>query len=131
VLEVSEYRDCTWCETLKGENQRLAQAAADAKAKLGATKLRNRVSLLMSVLMMAAICGVAWFAGNWAYGRAMAPPPPEKPEQCIESAEVISSDDSMRRCSVGGRLTVERLGVADKVLVRCHCGVDIVQGGGQ
>lgn len=115
---------------MKEENQKLAQRAAEAKAKLGETKARNRNSLLMAAACMSIICGVAWIAGQLLHGVAMAPPPPDPPVQCIESAEVISSDDSVRHCPIGGKLTVEHLGVADKVLVRCHCGTESALDGG-
>lgn len=121
---MDDYRGCTKCESLKSENQKLQQKCDEIDKRLAKIMRHKRKSMVLSGAIAALICGSAWVLGNYLHGRASAPPEPPKPTPCIESAEVISSDDSMRSCSEGGRLVVEHLNVADKVLVRCHCGAN-------
>lgn len=124
---MSEYRDCPRCEKLKDENQKISQSLADAKTKLSKVWRLN----MKAALVAACVIGGSVLAGFSGYSKASKPPPPEKPEPCLESAEVISSDDSMRRCSPGAKLTVTPLQVADKVLVRCECGTSATKDAGQ
>lgn len=123
---MTAFRDCVRCEKLRRENESFERETMDAKKRAAATKRWNRVTLFSCTAAVA--CSVV--IGGIAYGRAKMPPEPEKQPPCIESAVVISSDDSTRTCPPGGRLTATPLQVADKVLVRCHCGADAERDGG-
>jgi hypothetical protein len=63
--------------------------------------------------------------GVWATVRAIlapaTPPAPERPPECIESAEIVSVNDSARSCRSGRIVTTDTPG--GYVLVRCVCEV--------
>ena len=124
---VNDYRDCPRCEKLKEENQKLGQTNAEMKQALSASKRKT----LLPLIPMSGLVAFGLVLGLYAYGLAMKPTPPQEPAKCTESAEVISSDDSMRHCSPGAKLTVTPLQVADKVLVRCECGTNAPKEDGQ
>jgi hypothetical protein len=120
---VNDYRDCPKCEKLKDENQKLRQTQDELQAKLRSIKRRNATAFIPALIGV----GLCMFVSSIIHGLVTAPVEPPKPIQCADSAEVISSDDSMRHCSPGAKLTVTPLQVADKVLVRCECGTNAVK----
>jgi len=124
---VNDYRDCPKCEKLKDENQKLQQTQNELQTKLRSIKRRNAAAFIPALIGV----GVFMVLSSIVHGVVTAPKEPPKPIQCADSAEVISSDDSMRHCSPGAKLTVTPLQVADKVLVRCECGTNAVKDDGQ
>lgn len=124
---MNDYRDCPRCEKLKDENQKLQQTQGDLQAKLRSIKRRNAAAFIPALIGV----GVCMVLSSIVHAVVTAPKEPPKPVQCADSAEVISSDDSMRHCSPGAKLTVTPLQVADKVLVRCDCGTSAAKGDGQ
>ena len=128
---VNDYRDCAKCEKLKDENQKLRQTQDELQTKLRSIKRRNAAALIAALIPALIGVGVFMVLSSIVHGVVTAPKEPPKPIQCADSAEVISSDDSMRHCSPGAKLTVTPLQVADKVLVRCECGTNAVKDVGQ
>ncbi len=124
---MNDYRDCPKCEKLKDENQKLQQTQNELQTKLRSIKRRNAAAFIPALIGV----GVFMVLSSIVHGVVTAPKEPPKPIQCADSAEVISSDDSMRHCSPGAKLTVTPLQVADKVLVRCECGTNAVKDDGQ
>ena len=124
---VNDYRDCPRCEKLKDEKHTLEQTRNDLQEKLRSIKRRNAAAFIPALVGG----GLCMFLSSIVHGLVTAPKKPPIPVQCADSAEVISSDDSMRHCSPGAKLTVTPLQVADKVLVRCECGTNAVKDVGQ
>lgn len=113
---MSDYRDCPRCERLRDENQKTVQAAEEAKAQLATMKRWNRTSAF-GIACIVGVCGAgAWLIGNVIRGNMM------RPEQCVESVEIVASDQYRRSCPAGATLLVTPMQDADRVLVRCECG---------